>query len=35
MKKIVDQNGQTLVEVDSGHFAQAKRDVAQASRNRG
>lgn len=33
MKKIVGPNGETLVEVDTGHFAQAKRDVAQA-RNR-
>lgn len=34
MKKIVDPSG-AVVEVDSLHFAQAKRDVAQAGGRRG
>lgn len=32
MKKVTDAAGNPLLEVDSSHFAQAKRDVAQASR---
>lgn len=32
MKKITDAAGNVLVEVDSTHFAQARRDVAQTSR---
>lgn len=34
-KKVINPiTGEVLVEVDAGHFAQAKRDVAQAQRNR-
>lgn len=35
MKKVTGLNGETLLEVDSSHFAQAKRDVAQATQRRG
>lgn len=34
LAKVLDKDGNVLVEVDSGHFAQAKRDVAQAGRSR-
>lgn len=34
LKKVTGPTGETLLEVDSTHFAQAKRDVAQ-SRQRG
>jgi hypothetical protein len=35
LKKIVGPTGETLVEVDASHFAQAKRDVAQSTQRRG
>jgi hypothetical protein len=35
LKKVTGPNGELLLEVDSSHFAQAKRDVAQATQRRG
>lgn len=32
--KVKDKDGNILLEVDSSHFAQAKRDVSQARQNR-